>query len=375
MKHIEILEFLNPIENYLNSRILNGKYWKFKTLFFTLFISFSFLFIFNRGYVLQNGKNFYLDSVLHKSQPYFFWDSIVEQGKSPLAPNTHQQGTHESNRTFRLVIPLISRTLSIEGLGLFSLQIFLGLCFLYLLLNILNKILSDKILIFYTFIAFVNVYAGSCFFINCFGHGDGYTYFFIILSLLFRNPILQSTALQLSFWCDERSIIVVLGVLLFQYLYYQLSSKNTLILFGLIALNVVIYGILRIYLTTTFHLQSADVENSSIERFTGIAKYISTWWGNRMYVGLEGFTLILLVTFLILCKEKKRQFIGIWLIYWIPIILITVLVADTVRTISFTFVFWLVCINFLKEKVSSTQLKYLFFIVAFINVLIPIIFP
>jgi hypothetical protein len=371
----DLLYLLNPFENYLQSTILNGKQWRLKTLFFSLFISFSLLFFFNKGYITQNFKSFYLDTVLKQTQPYFFWNSIVKQGQNPFSVNTYQYGSHESNRTFRLTIPLISRVFSLEGLGLFILQGILGCVFLYLLLSILEKILVDKLLVFYFFLAFINVYAGACFFLNCFGHGDGYTYFFILCSLLLRNPFILSIFLQLSFWADERSLITILGVYLFQKMYYQLASKRANKLLILISINAVLYLGIRLYLSQHFHLQAADVEQSSVGRFLEIAKSISNWWGARSYLGLEGFILLLIVLFLIQYHDKQRWFIIISTLYWLPILLVTFLVADTVRTLSFTFVFWLVSLFILKEKVSFVQLKCLFILIAFMNLLIPVIFP
>jgi hypothetical protein len=375
MKNIDLLNLLNPLENFLNNHVLNGKFWKLKTFFYAMLISFSILFFFNRGYIVQNMRNFYFDSVLQRPQNFFFWHSIVKQGQAPLTPNTSVYGSHESNRTFRLIIPLISRLFSLDGKGLFILQVLLGIVFLLLLLNILYELLGDKLQTFYAYISFINIYTGSCFFLNCFGHGDGYTYFFMLCCLVVRSPILLFLAVQLSFWCDERSIVVVLGILFFHYFYYQLNNKQTTQLLILIMFNILLYGIVRYYLSKTYHLQAADVEGSTISRFLEIAKSISTWWGSRIYVGLKGFTLLLLVTFGVLFYEKKYNYLILSLIYWIPIILITLLVADTVRTISFTFVFWLVSLYFLRQRVSPLQLKLTLFIIGFINILIPTVFP
>jgi hypothetical protein len=371
----DLLSLLNPFENYLQSTILSGKQWRLKTLFFSLALSLSLLFLLNKGYITHNFKNFYVDTVLHKSQPYFFWSAIVEQGQEPFKVNTHAYGSHESNRTFRLTMPMISRVLSLNGLGLFVLQGILGLIFLYLLLGILEKILIDKLLVFYFFLAFVNVYAGACFFLNCFGHGDGYTYFFILCSILLRNPLLFSLFVQLSFWSDERSLITVLGVYFFQKMYFQLANKKANLLLLTIGINALLYLGMRFYLSHHFHLQSADVEQSSVKRFLEIAKSISDWWGARSYVALEGFSLLLIVLFSIQYCDKQRWFIVISIIYWLPILLVSFLVADTVRTLSFTFVFWLISLFILKEKVSHVQLKCLIIIIAFMNLLIPVIFP
>lgn len=371
----DLQTLLNPFENYLQIKILSGKQWQLKTLFFSLAITLTFILLLNKGYLTQNFKHFYVDTILHKPQPYFFWNAIVEQGKEPFKVHPHEYGSHESNRTFRLTMPLISRILGLEGLDLFVLQAFLGIVFLYLLLNILEKILVNRLLVFYFFLAFINVYSGACFFLNCFGHGDGYTYFFILCAILLRNPVFFSLFIQLSFWSDERSLITVFGIYLFQKMYFQLTTQKANILLLVIGINALLYLGLRMYLSQHFHLQAADVEQSSVKRFLEIAQSISDWWGARSFMAFEGFILLLILFFSIQICDKQRYASVLYIIYWLPIILVSFLVADTVRTFSFTFVFWLFSLFALKEKVNNIQLKYLLMLIALINMCNPVIFP
>ena len=101
LKYIDLSTSIRPFENYLLAICLNGRYWRLKTLTFTLVLSFTILFFFNRGYVTHNLRQFYFDSVLHQAHSNFYWSSIVEQGKNPFTPNVHPYGSHESNRTDR----------------------------------------------------------------------------------------------------------------------------------------------------------------------------------------------------------------------------------------------------------------------------------
>lgn len=379
MHALNLLSFLNPIERFLNKSILDGKYWKFKTIFFSCFITFSILFIFNRGYIYENFRSFYADVLLHNPQPFFFWDSIVRQGQSPLQAVFHESGSHEANRTFRLTIPLIARYLHLNSLGLFILQVILGFVFSHLILGIFSKIFDEKILIFYTFLAFLNVYAGSCFFLNCFGHGDGYTFFFILCALLTRNPLLLTVFLQMAFWCDERSVVTSIGIWGFQYVYtnHLQTNKPTNLQITLLVIifNILLYIFTRIYLSSTFHLVSEDVETVTWSRYYSFIYMTSLWYGKRSYVGFEGFSLLTSLTFIIFYVDKKYTKIILSLAYWLPILIISFLVGDTVRTISFTFVFWLISLIVIKERIEQSQMKALLIVVAFINLLIPVIFP
>jgi hypothetical protein len=375
MQKINLWSFLNHFEFFLNKSVLNGKYWKFKTVIFSCIFTFSLLFVFNRGYIFENFRSFYADVLLHNPQPFFFWNSIIEQGENPLKPVFHASGSHEANRTFRLTMPLISRYLHLNSLGLYLLQIVLGFGFLYLLINILNKILDDKILVCYLFLSFLNVYTGSSFFLNCFGHGDGYTFFFILCALLVRNPLIFSFFLQMAFWCDERSVITSLGIWGFQYVYYQFKKKESILTISLIITNVLIYIAIRTYLSSNFHLVSEDVETSTWARYYSFIYTTSLWYGKRSYVGLEGFSLFTFLALAIFYIDKKYTKILLSIAYWLPILAISFLVGDTVRTLSFTFVFWLISLIVIKDRIERTQMKALLIVVAFINLMIPVIFP
>ena len=375
METINLWSLFNPLESFLEKLILNHKYWKIRILLFSCVFSFTWLFVFNRGYIYENFRSFYADVILHNPQPFFFWNSIIAQGEAPLAAHSYESGSHEANRIFRLTIPLIAHYFHLNSLGLYLLQIVLGLGFLFILLNILARILDDKLLTFYLFFAFVNVYVGSCFFFNCFGHGDGYTFFFMICALIVRTPLLISLFCQLAFWGDERSVVMAVGLWLFHHFYEQLNKKDSIKVLLLVAGNVLVYLGVRVYLSRTYHLASEDVENFSFDRYIYFIKYTSLWYGKRSSVSVEGFALIIMMVFIILHRDKQYLKLLLALGSWLPIVAISFLVGDTVRTLSFTFVFWLIALIIIKERVNPVQLKALILVVAFINLLIPVSFP
>lgn len=374
-ENFSLSTLLHKIDSYLFESLLDSRFWKIKTVFLCCTVTFSWLFATNRGYVYENFRGFYADVILHKPQPFFFWNAIIEQANEPLIPKHYESGSHEANRTFRLTIPLIAKFLRFNSLYLFLFQIILGLMSLYLLIDTFYKIFEDKLLSFYTTFAFVNVYMGSSFFLNCFGHGDAYTFFFIICAILLRQSILFSICLQLAFWCDERSIITVGGILIFQYMYYKLAKKELVRASILILLNIVGYLSIRVYLSKNYHLVAEDVETFTFEKYFYFIKFVSLWYGKRSYLGLEGFSLLVLITFIILYHDKQHLKIAFSMFYLVPIVLISFLVGDTVRTLSFTFVFWMAALIFLKQRLRQNQLKVLILVITFINFLIPTSFP
>ena len=375
MNLINLHTIISAVDLFLIRSVLNDKFWKIKTLVFSCFITFCWLFVFNNGYIFENFRLFYADVLLHNPQPFFFWNGIVNQGQDPLTFQQFDTGSHEANRIFRLTMPLIARYMHLNPLGLYLLQVVLGGIFLYLLINILSRITENKLITFYLFFAFVNVYAGACFFLNCFGHGDGYTFFFLIGALVVRSPIFISIFCQLAFWCDERSVIVSLSIWVFHLLYYQLNRSNSVKVLVVVFFNVILYGVVRVYLSRTFHLVAEDVENFKIEKYLYFIKHTSLWYGKRTSVAVEGFSLIIFLAFIISFRLKDYKRIGLFILCFLPIIAITFLVDDTVRTLSFSFIFWLIALMSIKEHVSEAQFKVLILIVAFINILIPVTFP
>ncbi len=101
METINLWSLFNPFETFLEKTVLNSKYWKIRVLFFSCLFSFTWLFVFNRGYIFENFKFFYADVILHNPQPNFFWNSIIEQGEAPFVFHKHESGSHEANRIFR----------------------------------------------------------------------------------------------------------------------------------------------------------------------------------------------------------------------------------------------------------------------------------
>ncbi|RYU93958.1 hypothetical protein [Emticicia agri] len=375
MDTINLWSLFNPLESFLEKSILSSKYWKTRVLFFSCLFSFTWLFVFNRGYIYENFRSFYADVILHNPQPYFFWNSIIEQGEAPLTFHKYESGSHEANRIFRLTIPMVAHYLHLNSLGLYMLQVLLGGVFLYILIKILSRILDDKLLTFYLFFAFVNVYVGSCFFFNCFGHGDGYTFFFMLCALIVRVPLLMTLFCQLAFWCDERSVVMAVALWWFHHLYYQLGKKDSSKVLLLVAGNVLLYLGVRVYLSRAYHLASEDVENFSFDRYLYFIKFTSLWYGKRSSVSLEGFTLVIMMVLIILYRDRQYLRILLALGSWLPIVAISFLVGDTVRTLSFTFVFWMIALMIIKERINSVQLKVLIIVIAFVNLLIPVSFP
>lgn len=375
METINLWSLFNPLETFLQKSILNSKYWKLRVLLFCCFFSFIWLFAFNRGYIYENFRSFYADEILNNPQPFFFWNSIVEQGEAPITFHQYESGSHEANRIFSLTIPLIARYFHLNSLGLFLLQVVLEIVFLYLLIHILSKIQDDKLLVLYLLFAFVNVYAGSCFFFNCFGHGDSYTFFFMLCVLMVMSPVLITLFCQLAFWCDEGSVVTAIALWFFHHFYYQLNRKESLKVFLVVVSNILVYFLARAYLSTKYHLASEDVENFSFDRYIYFIKFTSLWYGKRSAVSVEGFALLIPMVYIILCKDRQYLRLSLALLSWLPIVFISFLGGDTVRTLSFGFVFWLTAFIIIKDRINRLQLKALLLIVAFVNLLIPVSFP
>jgi hypothetical protein len=138
---------------------------------------------------------------------------------------------------------------------------------------------------------------------------------------------------------------------------------------------VLLYLTVRVYLSKTYHLASEDVENFSFDRYIYFIKFTSLWYGKRTSVSVEGFALVIMMAFIILHRDRQYLRILLALGSWLPIVGISFLVGDTVRTLSFTFVFWLIALIIIKERVNSVQLKALVLVIAFVNLLIPVSFP
>ncbi|RDB06119.1 hypothetical protein DVG78_09795 [Runella aurantiaca] len=348
-------------------------------MFLALIISTGTLLTFNFILVDKGLRSLYLEMRQPGSIGGFFWDDIIKQGADPFTPKDYEAGSHEANQTFRLTIPLIAYALHLNVATLYMLQLLVGLVFLWTVVNIVNRILNDRVLTFYFLTGFTAIYAGANFYINYLGHVDVFPFCFMAFALYYRNPLLILLFSQLSFWCDERAIINSSFIGLWFLIPFvdqlqttgkwnwKLISPTILILI----FSGVLYLALRKWLELSFNLKIGHDNALSVKSFF----WSLSIFGDKVTRGLEGMWLIIGAACLILWQARQLWKLFLFAGALSVTLLIALLVADGTRALSFGFIAFFIALKILHESIPSKQLKYLLIVSALVSLMLPISFP
>ncbi len=85
---------------------------------------------------------------------------------------------------------------------------------------------NDKITTSLFVISIANIFVCTWTFADIYGYGDGFAFFFLLVALLNRNPVIIFTALQIAFFTDERAVIAGGYLLLFHMLIKAYELKD-----------------------------------------------------------------------------------------------------------------------------------------------------
>ncbi|MFD1143915.1 hypothetical protein ACFQ4C_22510 [Larkinella insperata] len=361
------------------SAFFDSRFWKARLIGLAILISIGSLLALNSVFIDRGFRYLYEEIRQPGRLDGFFWDDIIRQSDRMFEPNTYEPGTHEANQTFRLTIPMMVHFFRLGVAKLYLLQLVLGVVFLWAVTSIANRVLQDKVLTFYFLTGFTAIYAGAAFVINYFGHCDAYVYCFMALALYFRNPLLVILFSQLAFWCDERALInsTYIGLWyllpLIQTVVKTRKFELRLIPAPLVALvvSVMLYGATRKWLELTYGMTVGHDASWSARTLAWSMSYV----GDKMARGLEGMWLILLAAFWALAV--RRQWLELVLLggAWALTMLVSVLVADGTRSLSFGFMAFFFALAILKRYLSAGQLRFLLLSSVVISLMYSINFP
>ena len=280
-----------------------------------------------------------------------------------------------NNRVFRLTLPVIVKIFHVRHVSIFvyGLQLLLGILLYLLLTRFLFNILNDKLSTMLAVIAFACIYFGSSFFIENSGYGDFYTFFFLFLSIYFRNPILIFLAMFTATWCDERALVA--GSLIFTYWWIAEKIKeDKLISFvpnrqmlAIIAAEIA-YISLRYYLMTYQGMEGTYKKGEFTEQlFASLSSF-----GFKFIWILEGFWLVMLLAFLIL--YLKKDYFKLLIVFGgtIAMIISGFTTYDSTRSGSFVFPMIFLGLIAVKTKLTEKEMRIFMFVVALLCFLHPL---
>ena len=173
----------------------------------------------------------------------WFWAAIAEKRNDLFKDmlKAYPPGYHESQMTFRILVPAVARALGLGMPGVFVFQSLCGVVLLWAVGRVAHRATGDLVSALFITCGVASTWAGTTSFIEVRGMFDGEALMFVALAALFEVPWLTVAAVFLSGWTDERGLIATSLV----YLYHvnrrrRLGDGEIASFFGPMPLAVVV---------------------------------------------------------------------------------------------------------------------------------------
>jgi hypothetical protein len=272
-------------------------------------------------------------------------------------------------------MPIVVKVFHIKHVSivLYGLQLILGILFLYMLINFLERIIIDKLSIFYGLLGIVTTYIGASFFIDIASYGDFFCYFCLFLAIYYRNPILIFLFLSLAFWGDERAGVGSGMVFLWWWFVPQWQeNKRFKIQINLQMLAIIAawttYGVIRkFYLVDQLGMHDTTKPGEFAEMFGG------SWpvFGLKFLWVFEGWWILILFTFLCLSVAKDWLRLLAILGALLAMLVGSLTTFDSTRSGSYGLIMIFFSLFIAQKYLTSKELKIVLLIIAIIGFLHP----
>jgi len=264
--------------------------------------------------------------------------------------------SHNAKKVFRLTVPAAIRFFNLNPISILVLEGLAGLLFFYFFYHLANRILKDAFSASMLTMASAFVYFGRAAFFDV-NHTwfDGFAYFFLLLSLYFRQGILVFLLSFLAAWTDERALISLLLVFVFHLLDsgvkflgrgYRIPPALSVMAAGFF------YLLMRYYLGIKWGMQTPTTgANLLMLKRTVFALPFGIW------TFLEGFWFYLIAALYFTIKNRNWLTLAGIGIPLFCLILVSGFVADATRSGSYLFPIVFCCILILRQQLSTSELQ------------------
>lgn len=369
------MSFLENLYQRFEAKVasfLSGPKWKSKIVIVAVGI--MLLSFFNNFSPLRHFGDFYT-AVVKEKREYFLYQTIKDRAASITYNWTYPEFTGMNNRTFRLTMPAFVKFLHIDHVSivLYGLQLVLGIVFLYMLINFLERSISDKSSIFYAVLGIASTYIGAAFFIDNATYGDFFCYFALFLAIYYRNPLLIFIFLSLAFWGDERAGVGSGMVFLWWWFVPQWKENKpfkiqlNLQMLAVVAAWVAYGAVRKFYLVDKLGMHDTTKPGEFAEMFGG------SWpvWGFKFLWVFEGWWFIILLAFLFLSIAKDWLRLLAILGALLAMLIGSLTTFDSTRSGSYGLITIFLTLVIAQKYLTEKELKVLLLVVAIICFLHP----
>ncbi len=298
------------------------------------------------------------------------WSHVEWQRDALLSPASEVESDRLKKTTFRLTVPVIARTLHLGPLGIYLLQVLLGVLLIHLTLTLAHRHTQDRVMALFFTTGLVCTYAGSAAFFDTWGHFDAFAYFLLVLALASRRAPVIFGAVLLAAFTDERALIASAFVLLYHGLERRdgatTGSRSTWPAVVAVCASWSTYFAVR-YCLNVQHGFATDTSGIGMavmwEQINPLA------WG--LWTGLEGAWLLVLAFFVMLGLARDGKRMGLYGGALLVLIVVTSMVTDLTRSMAYAFVMLFPILAWLHGRLHADQLRTLLFFACLVSLLHP----
>jgi hypothetical protein len=278
--------------------------------------------------------------------------------------------SHNAKKVFRLTVPAAIRVFNLNPISILALEGLAGLLFFYFFYHLANRILKDAFSASMLTMASAFVYFGRAAFFDV-NHTwfDGFAYFFLLLSLYFRQGIFIFLFSFLAAWTDERALIALSLVFVFHLLDsgvkflgggYRIPQALAVIIAGFF------YLAMRYYLGIKWGMETPTTgANLLMLGRTIHALPLGIW------TFLEGFWFCLIAVLYFLIKNRNWLTLAGICIPLFCLIIVSGFVSDATRSGSYLFPVVFSCILILRQQLTTSTLQKTAFAVLLVSFFFP----
>lgn len=262
------------------------------------------------------------------------WDATLRKANNPLDTlRDIPAGTHAAKKVFRITVPLIIGLFSLTPLSVYLMQFILGIFTFAILYFLFQNILKDRVSATLLSVGLGFIYFGKACFIDLFSWFDGWAFFFLLLGMLVKHPTIIFVFTFSAAWTDERAVLILPILILFHQINNfsnfdtkQISSFININLRSLsVFLALVIYIAGRLLLSFHFDMHTPSVNANFMRMFDQ-----TDFWGFGIWSFLEGFWILVLMSLIVMLKNKDYL---LFTFIMIPIIIFSI-VANMVNDVT-----------------------------------------
>jgi hypothetical protein len=284
----------------------------------------------NNRFFTEGNVNPALEAVLRKTADLTY---------NPL--DDYPPETNQAKTSYRLLVPVLSRTLGLNMYGMYGMQVVAGV--LVIAFSMLNaaKITGDRAVAFLVGVMTIGIHAGVMGIAELRGLFDSIPLALLMMALYFDRPYVVGPLVFLAAWSDERGLIA--SSLLFAFFVIRderLFSGRT----AALVIAWVAYFATRFAYGTAFGMETVGFEQALTKLIEQVNMYPMGYWS-----AYEGAWLIVLLAFFGLIRAWRRLYFILFAgALWV-VMTVALSVSDISRSMAYALPGLLVALVLVKR--------------------------